>query len=231
MVQSPRKRPRRYSTAIGTFHQHFPTRRPSAHGIFYFYQSACYFTMGREAISVTEALSELAKTKTAALRVHFPGKTVAEPGANLTPTEAKDAPTLSVANSALKPTPTRYVAISLDLAAPFTSFSPMSPVLHDMQADLTAGAGVADGWTPLETTAKPLALYIGPGPPKPSSAHRYVFIGWEQTEGVDSGKIRASLGFSEDVGIVARVRWDQQAFEKKLGLGQAIASTYFLSHS
>ncbi len=192
--------------------------------------------MGKEAPSVTEALSELAKAGTAQLRICFPTKTVTQPGEHVSVAEGKEDPTLYVSTSALRSATGKYVAASIDLDAPFPSFSVLGPVLHGLQADLVASAGTADGdgdgdgqWTRLETEAKAVVFYAGPQPPKPSAAHRYVFLVWDQPEGMGSDEIKKVLGLPDQVGIPGRMRWDQQACEKKLGLGKVIAANYFFT--
>ncbi len=186
--------------------------------------------MGKEAASVKLVLSELANDGTARLRIHFPEKTIAEPGKNATIDETKATPTLSVSADVLKSASGKYIAVSIDLDAPFPSFSVLGPILHWLDADVTAGAVDADGWAPLVSAAEPaVVFYAGPGPPKPSAAHRYVFMVWEQPEGVSSETIRSTLGLAKEVGLTARMRWDQEAFEKKFALGPCLAANYFLT--
>lgn len=71
--------------------------------------------------------------------------------------------------------------------------------------------------------------YIPPSPPKLSAAHRYVFLVYEQPEGLDAAKITSALGLPAAAGASTRMRWDQEACEKELGLGEIIAANYFLS--
>ncbi len=185
--------------------------------------------MPKASPSVELALSELARDGTARLRIHFPEKTLVQPGESATVAEAKPDPTLFVSPDALKSTSGKYIAASIDVDAPFPSFTIFGPALHWLQTDLVVGAADADGWTALSTTAKPVARYAGPQPPKPSAAHRYVFMVWEQPEGMDVDKARTVLGLSNEPGIPARMRWDQELCEKKLGLGQCLAANYFLT--
>ncbi|KAI0146389.1 PEBP-like protein [Xylariaceae sp. FL1272] len=164
------------------------------------------------------------------LRLAFPTTTVTKAATNLTKEEAKTTPTLSIAASALKQTPgTKYIAAAIDLDAPFTSVNFLSPILHGLHADLVAGPLGDDGFAPLQGTTEWMVPYIGPGPPPPSGPHRYVFLVFEQPKELDTAKIKSKLGFGEAVGMWPRIRWDQVGFEKKLGLGEALTATYFLT--
>lgn len=186
--------------------------------------------MGKESPSVKQTLSA-AKAGTT-LRIHYPETTVLEAAANLTVAASKPTPTLSMSAAALKSAPgTKYLAVSIDLDAPFPSFAVLGPALHGLHVDLVAGAVDADGFAPLEGTAQWLVPYVGPGPPKPSAPHRYVFMVFEQPEGMDAAKIKSVLGFGQEVGLMARIRWDEEAAEKKLGLGEAVAGNYFLTRA
>jgi len=136
----------------------------------------------------------------------------------------------------------RYLVAGLDLDPPFPSFPVMGPILHSMQADLTLATDEldpesADEFIPLQPaaeedgvgTGRPVAAYMGPAPPGLSSPHRYMFMMWEQPAGVTGERIKDELGFGEDgVGLMTRMRWDQEAFERKLGLGRVVAGNYFV---
>lgn len=75
-----------------------------------------------------------------------------------------------------------------------------------------------------------MATYMGPAPPAWSSPHRYVFMCWEQPDGVTGEKIREELGLDEGegVGMMGRLRWDLESFERRLGLGRVVAGNYFV---
>lgn len=136
----------------------------------------------------------------------------------------------------------RYLVAGLDLDPPFPSFPVMGPILHSMQADLTLAADEldpesADEFIPLQPAtgedgagaSRPVAAYMGPAPPGLSSPHRYMFMMWEQPAGVTGERIRDEVGFGEEgVGLMTRMRWDQEAFERKLGLGRVVAGNYFV---
>ncbi|KAK1749501.1 hypothetical protein QBC47DRAFT_426717 [Echria macrotheca] len=63
------------------------------------------------------------------------------------------------------------------------------------------------------------------------SGHRYLYMLWEQPEGVDADVIRKELGVwggggdggKGEMGLVGRVRWDVEGFERRLGLGRVVA--------
>lgn len=146
-----------------------------------------------------------------------------------------------------------YMVICLDLDPPFPSFPVLAPILHSLEADLrleTEELDADEGYIYLtadevaggsegirharsEMRTKPVVGYMGPNPPGVSSPHRYIFLCWEQPGGVDGRKVREVLGLdseqeNEDVGMMTRVRFDQEAFERNLGLGQVVAGNYFV---
>ncbi|KAK1780237.1 phosphatidylethanolamine-binding protein [Copromyces sp. CBS 386.78] len=146
-----------------------------------------------------------------------------------------------------------YMVICLDLDPPFPSFPVLAPILHSLEADLrleTEELDAAEGYLYLtadEVTGgseairhargdtrrtKPVVGYMGPKPPGVSSPHRYVFLCWEQPGGVDGKKVREVLALDneegEDVGMATRVRFDEEAFERNLGLGEVVAGNYFV---
>ncbi|KAI0445491.1 PEBP-like protein [Xylaria telfairii] len=184
--------------------------------------------MGKESPTVQKALAA-AKSATT-LRLHFPEVTVTAAGANLSIPQATPTPTLSIVSSALKSEPgTKYLAVSIDLDAPFPSFSFLSPILHGLHIDLVPGPADSDGFAPLEGPSTWLVPYAPPGPPKPSSGHRYVFLVFEQPKELDAAKVRGLLGFAEEVKLTGRLWWNEEAFEKKLGLSEVLAGNYWLT--
>jgi phosphatidylethanolamine-binding protein (PEBP) family uncharacterized protein len=186
----------------------------------------------KESPSITQTLS--AAGAGATLRIHFPETTISEAAANVTIAASAPTPTLSVLASALKSTTpgVKYLAVSIDLDAPFPSFPVLGPILHGAQADLVPGAVDADGFVALEggSAEWQVAPYVGPGPPPLSAPHRYVFMVFEQPEGMDTAKVKSVLGLQgPGTGVVSRMRWDQEAAEKSLGLGEVVAGNYFLT--
>ncbi|KAI1424378.1 PEBP-like protein [Xylaria sp. FL1777] len=183
--------------------------------------------MGQESPSVQKILAA-----DATLRLHFPDVTHSKAGDFLTIPQATPTPTLSIAASALKSEPgTKYLVISLDLDPPFPSWPFLGPLLHGVHFDLVAGAPGDDGFAPLQGGSEWIVPWLAPGPPKPSSAHRYVFLAFEQPTGLDAAKFRSSLKLAESVKLTARLWWNEADAEKKLGLGDVLAGNYFLSHA
>lgn len=189
--------------------------------------------MAPKPTSMNKLLDEISNQEQAPLLIHFPDTTVTKPGTKLSKATAKPSPTLSIGSPALagKPAETKYLAIALDPDAPFTSFSFLSPILHGLQTDLVAaGAADAEGWVKLEAEGgkKPLVEWGPPGPPPISSPHKYVFMVWEQPDGMSEAKARGLLGLKEQIGLSTRMKWDQAGCEKKLGLGEVLAGNYFV---
>ncbi|KAK0712559.1 phosphatidylethanolamine-binding protein [Lasiosphaeria miniovina] len=173
--------------------------------------------MGKEGPSVAQVLAEAGTSPT--LRILFPDTAVTRAGSSISKEAGAPAPTLAVAASALgsKPPATKYLAISLDLDAPFVSFAVLAPVLHGIDADLVAAS--PDGaWNAMP--------WVGPGPPSISGPHRYVFLLFAQPDGLDAAKVKSLLGIN-GTGLWPRVRWDEEAAEKKLGVGELLAGTFF----
>ncbi|KAK3399942.1 phosphatidylethanolamine-binding protein [Sordaria brevicollis] len=148
-----------------------------------------------------------------------------------------------------------YLVVGLDLDPPFPSFPVLGPILHSLEADLrleTEELDADEGYVYLTAdevaggpegtrhvggrVTKPVVGYMGPKPPGVSAPHRYVFLCWEQPGGVDARRVREVLGLGAEgdegldgeVGMTTRVRWDQEGFERKLGLGEVVAGNYFV---
>ncbi len=188
----------------------------------------------KESFSISQTLSA-AQTGTT-LRIHFPETTVTEAATNVTIAASAPTPTLSMSVSALKSTTSgsinKYLAFSIDLDAPFPAFPFLGPGLHGVHADLVAGAADANGFVALEggSAEWQVAPYMGPGPPPLSAPHRYVFMVFEQPEGMDTAKVKSVLGLDRPAtSVLSRIRWDQAAAEKSLGLGEVVAGNYFVS--
>src|ERR1700748_3098513 len=176
--------------------------------------------MSTESASVKYALGQLDQQGKAYLKIHFSNAIVTEPKARLSREASKDAPLLSLSNTVIKAKDAKYIVVAIDLDAPFPSFPVLGPICHSIQTDLQAsGQPDGEGFVKLEAIGiDPVISYISPRPPPLSGPHRYVFLLWEQPEGIGAEKVRNELGLSKEVGISARVRWDEEEFEKKLGL-------------
>lgn len=187
--------------------------------------------MTKETPSIKKALAD-SKSVGNALRIHLPEVTVTKAGTNVSITASKPTPVIHVPAVALKSAPgTKYIIVSIDIDPPFPSFSVLGPALHGLHADLVAGPVDADGFAPLQGAEEWVVPYVGPGPPPPSAAHRYLFMVFEQPRGLDSAGVRRVLSLPGEVGIMARMRWDTAGAERKMGLGEVIAANYFLTHA
>jgi hypothetical protein len=184
--------------------------------------------------SVKYTLNKLKEQSSITLKLHFPSnKTVSDPGTRLTRAESKDLPSLSLSSSLIKDPATKYIAIALDLDAPFPSWPSLSPILHGIQTDLVASAAPdTDGCVKLEAgSVAPVVSYVSPAPPPLSAPHRYVVMIWKQPEGMDAEGVRKALGLPQEVSRWARVRWEAEAAEKKMGLGpEPLAGNSFVAN-
>lgn len=180
--------------------------------------------------SIEYALSQFAQHGDAPLRVHFPDITVTKPGANVTRATAARQPTLSVSSTMVKvDLAKKYIAIMLDLDAPYPSLPIMGPIAHAIQANLQLSAkGQSTGWLKLEPMEKPILPYLAPAPPPMSALHRYLIMLWEQPEGWVTEDVKSELKLAAQPGMMARVKWDEEGFEKKLSLGTVLAGTLFV---
>ncbi|CAK7199782.1 hypothetical protein SEUCBS139899_002466 [Sporothrix eucalyptigena] len=152
-------------------------------------------------------------------------------GTAVTPIEAKDEPALALHKSVTTNVAPgqKFFAASLDPDAPFPSWPFLGPILHGVQTDLILGDADGD-WTTLTSSVKPVINYIKPGPPSPSSAHRYVFFVWKQPDGLNAAGVSSKMGWApEGVSRMGRMRFDANTLEQNLGLGDIVAVNFFRS--
>ncbi|KAJ5381712.1 Phosphatidylethanolamine-binding protein PEBP [Penicillium cataractarum] len=116
-----------------------------------------------------------------------------------------------------------YLVVSLDIDAPFPSFDVLGPILHWIQP----GVKVTESGT-LDTTAPFVANYIGPAPPPGSSPHRYIFFLYEEPAGFEAKAHAPPNG--QKLGNWNRMRYDLDAWAKKINLGSVVAFNYFNSN-
>lgn len=116
-----------------------------------------------------------------------------------------------------------YLIVSLDIDAPFPSFDILGPILHWIQP----GVKISESGT-LDTTAPFVADYIGPAPPPGSSPHRYIFFLYEEPAGFDAKAHAPPNG--KKLGAMSRMRYDFDAWAKKINLGSILAFSYFNSN-
>ncbi|KAI1470556.1 putative protease inhibitor [Daldinia caldariorum] len=178
--------------------------------------------------SVKAALSLIENDKSKILGLSVGKHVNIEPGLHIPKADAQSEPEISFASASPEKT---YLIINIDLDAPFASFSVLSPALHWIQSDLKpTPAADGNGLTLLKppATAPFIVNYIGPGPPPPCAPHRYLFLLYEQPEGFDAKEYAPARG--KPVGISRRIRFDLDAWEKKLKLGPVVAVNYFTSN-
>nr|POF03444.1 protein d1 [Quercus suber] len=180
-------------------------------------------TMAPASKSIEAALT-LAKTGgEAELQLIFEGKTI--PATEYLPKkDAQTAPTLAVNSAGTGP----YIAICLDIDAPFPSLPVLGPILHWIQPGLIPSTG-ADGSKTLTAPGVPfVADYIGPAPPPGSGPHRYVFFLYDQPADFDAKKWAPAGG--KPLATYKRMRYSLADFEKEAKLGSVIAANYFTSN-
>lgn len=163
----------------------------------------------------------LPKKDTETLGLTF-GQRQVIPGEHIPRNEAQPTPGLSF--NQLTGT---YIAICIDIDAPFPCFSFLGPILHWIQSDLKPSTA-SNGTMELQATTPFVSDYIGPAPPPLSRPHRYVFMLYEQPMGFDYAKF--ALPDGQKMGMWPRVRFDLKAFEKQAKLGPIVASNYFRSN-
>ncbi|KAJ5495039.1 Phosphatidylethanolamine-binding protein PEBP [Penicillium diatomitis] len=117
-----------------------------------------------------------------------------------------------------------YLIVALDIDAPFPSFKILGPILHWIQP----GVKVAESGS-LDTSAAPfVANYIGPAPPPGSAPHRYIFFLLEEPANFDVAAHAPPNG--QKLSNWYRMRYDLDAWAKKVNLGPILAFNYFMSN-
>lgn len=169
------------------------------------------------------------------LELIFPSFSLTSPGKKVEKTAVQGAPALfikaSPSSSCNDPEKSgkAYIAISLDLDAPLPCFPVLSPSLHTLQTDLKASTDPdVDGWAELKSDVSPIVSWETPALPAVSPAHRFVFMVFEQPDGLTEERMRKEMGLQEEVGQRKRMRWNQSAFEAKFGLAKLVAGNWFV---
>lgn len=136
-----------------------------------------------------------------------------------TDTLGVDKPSLFLTEADPKQT---YLALTLDLEAPYPSASLLSPLLHWMQPGLKAGS-IVEAW-PLNSEEPALASFIPATPPPFSGPHKYLTLLYKQPEGFDPKEFGSM--------VTGRVKFDFEGFvdEAKLGDDSLVAAHHFLSN-
>jgi phosphatidylethanolamine-binding protein (PEBP) family uncharacterized protein len=173
-----------------------------------------------------KTIEHVLSTTSPNLKISFPGTNITAAGHKVSKQDARATPELSL-KSPTPPSKT-YICVSLDPDAPFPSFPFLGPALHSIQTGLSAEAeSDNDGWVKLRAGGKPVVHWAPPAPPGISAPHRYVFLLWEQPEGLTDEKIRQQMGWGTVVGLTSRARWDQAGFEARFGLEDFVGGNWF----
>ncbi|GES62764.1 putative protease inhibitor [Aspergillus terreus] len=176
--------------------------------------------------SVKRALSLIKQDSSKVLGLQVGSHTNVEPGQYIGRADAQSSPQLSF--HGLSPGKT-YMVVGLDIDAPFPSFSVLGPILHWVQSGLQPIPSESDPSTfTLSATEPFVANYIGPAPPPGSSPHRYIFILYEEPPAFKVEKYAPPNG--QKLGNMHRMRYDLDAWEKKIGLKSILAANYFTSN-
>ncbi|KAK3642054.1 hypothetical protein LTR56_010925 [Elasticomyces elasticus] len=136
---------------------------------------------------------------------------------------AQSAPTVSLPNA--KGT---YLAVCLDMDAPFLSVPILGPIAHWIQPDYKPDSTSTAGTLTCESLHH-IIDYIGPAPPPGSGPHRYCFFLYEQPADFDARKHR-SMPEGQQVGVRKRMFYSLDAFERQAKLGPIVACNYFTSN-
>jgi hypothetical protein len=165
------------------------------------------------------------------LKIKYEKTTVTTPAVYLPRAEAAKTPTLLLSQSLITPG-TTYLAVAIDLDAPFPSAPILGPILHGIQTGLVPeGDADADGFVTLKAEVDPIVHYIGPAPPPLSSPHRYIMLIWKQEGTVSVESIKKGLGWEKPISMTGRMWWDELKFEDVTGLKEVpIAGNYFTSN-
>ncbi|KAK5164248.1 uncharacterized protein LTR77_009942 [Saxophila tyrrhenica] len=177
--------------------------------------------------TVEAALAFVQTSSTPKLTVSFDGKVVGN-GEHIPKAETHVAPTVSLTS----PGSDTYLALCVDLDAPFISFPFLSPILHWLQPGLRAGATSSSesGATELTASDTPYVFdYRGAGPPPGAAPHRYVFLLYRQPEGFE-GKVFGQPDEGQKVGLMKRVRYDFGGLVARAGLGEPVAGSWVVSN-
>lgn len=134
-----------------------------------------------------------------------------------TTAEAQNAPELSFSGTGT------YLAVCLDVDAPFASLPVLGPIMHWIQPGYKADASGK-----LVTTDPVVASYIGPAPPPLASPHRYVFFIYEQPADFDASLHKLSP--QEPPPVTKRMFYNIGTLEEKAKLGPILAVNYFVSN-
>ncbi|OJJ80540.1 YbhB/YbcL family Raf kinase inhibitor-like protein [Aspergillus glaucus CBS 516.65] len=128
-----------------------------------------------------------------------------------------------------------YIAISLDIDAPFPSLPILGPILHWIQPGIrlqqtpySPSSPSSSSSSTLQPTAPFVANYIGPAPPPGSAPHRYVFLLYEQPEGFAGERYAPKDG--RELSNWYRMRFDLGEWGRGVGLGDFAVGNWFVGN-
>ncbi|KAH8678454.1 phosphatidylethanolamine-binding protein [Xylariales sp. PMI_506] len=172
--------------------------------------------------AVEKALATIEKDETPVLRLSFAKHPNIQSGQFIPRADALSAPELFYPTGSPDKT---YMVVCLDLDPPFASFPFAGPVNHWLHSGFRLSASSAEDGGKLETSDPFIVNYFRPGPPPGVGPHRYLFLLYEQPVSFDV-KLHAP---GKDVGVPTRIRYNLDAWEQKVGLGEVVAANYFKS--
>jgi len=180
-----------------------------------------------KAEAVEAAIALLKDDSSKLLTVTNDDKVEVKTGEYVPRAKAKLAPQISFPGATTTSTSAdkKYIIVAIDLDAPFPSWPILGPILHWIQTDLTADPATGLLSVSGGSDIPSLVSYHPPGPPPGSSPHRYVFLLYDQPENFD-GKTVATKPFS----MSDRIRFDYKALLEKTGLGEVVATNWYLSN-
>ncbi|PMD46792.1 PEBP-like protein [Hyaloscypha variabilis F] len=180
--------------------------------------------------AVSTALAALEEDPSKALGLSFAKNANIQPGQFIPRADALSAPTLSLPTSTTSPSQT-YLVICLDLDPPFASFPFAGPINHWLQSAFRlsppSSSSPSSANNNLITTDPFIINYFRPGPPPGAGPHRYLFLLYEQPENFDVKDHAPKDG--KEVGVLPRIRWDLEGWERRVGVGGVVAANWFRS--
>ena len=118
-----------------------------------------------------------------------------------------------------------YIAIAIDIDAPYVSAPFLSPIVHWIQPTLNLKPNIPTTNNKLESETGPVVNWLTPIPPPFSGPHRYIVMLYQQPANFDITHWDAQ--FVEPVSIPKRIRWSLDDFIKQAGLKDMLAANYF----
>ncbi|KAH8892209.1 PEBP-like protein [Thozetella sp. PMI_491] len=170
--------------------------------------------------AVEKALAAIEQDKSKVLGLSFAKHPDVQPGQFIPRADALSAP--EVFYPAGSPEKT-YIVVCLDLDPPFASFPFAGPINHWTQSGFRLASSEGNG--KLETSDPFVINYLRPGPPPGAGPHRYLFLLYEQPGSFD---VKAHAP-GKEISVPARIRYNLDAWEQKVGLSEVLAATYFKS--